>query len=49
MRYLRPLYTELARQDRAAAQRLYAEAKPGYHHIARAVVEGLLKEDSGPR
>jgi leukotriene-A4 hydrolase len=47
MRYLRPIYTELLRVDRAAAQRIYQEARGGYHHVARAVVEGLLKGDPG--
>jgi len=45
MKYLRPLYTELLRCDRAAAERIFAEARGGYHNIARAVVEGLLKGD----
>ena len=45
MRYLRPIYTELLRADRAAAQRIYQEARDGYHHIARAAVEALLKDD----
>jgi len=45
MRYLRPIYTELLRADRRAAERIYQEARGGYHHIARAVVEGLLKDD----
>jgi leukotriene-A4 hydrolase len=47
MKYLRPLYTELVRRDRAAAERIFAEARGGYHNIARAVVEGLLKGDPG--
>lgn len=45
MRYLRPLYTELAKRDPAAARRIYEEARGGYHNIARAVVEALLKDD----
>jgi leukotriene-A4 hydrolase len=49
MRYLRPLYTELAQRDRAAAHRIYEEARPGYHNIARAVVEALLKGDPATR
>jgi len=49
MRYLRPLYTELARRDLAAARRIYDEARAGYHHIARTVVEAVLKEQSGER
>ncbi|HEY6909265.1 MAG TPA: M1 family metallopeptidase [Myxococcales bacterium] len=43
MKYLRPVFTELARRDRRAAERIYAEARSGYHNIARSVVEGLLK------
>ncbi len=49
MKYLRPLYAELARRDPAAARRIYEEAKSGYHNIARAVVEGLLKGDPAKR
>jgi len=44
MRYLRPLYTELAQRDPAAARRIYEEARAGYHNIARSVVEGVLKD-----
>src|SRR5438132_100126 len=44
MRYLRPLYTALARRDPAEARRIYEEARAGYHSIARTVVEALLKE-----
>src|SRR3989475_4470241 len=44
MRYLRPLYTELARRDPAEARHIYEEARAGYHSIARTVVEALLKE-----
>jgi leukotriene-A4 hydrolase len=47
MRYLRPIYNELARRDPAAARRIYDEARGGYHHIARTVVEAVLKEKSG--
>jgi leukotriene-A4 hydrolase len=42
MKYLRPLFTELAKTDRGTAQRIYAELREGYHPIARAVIEGLL-------
>ena len=47
MRYLRPIYSELARRDRAAARGIYDEARGGYHNIARTVVEAILKEQSG--
>ena len=43
MKYLRPIFTELSRRDPKAAKRIYAEARGGYHNIARSVVEGLLK------
>ncbi len=43
MKYLRPIYQQLAKSDRAAAERIFAEACDGYHHIARAVVGGLLR------
>jgi leukotriene-A4 hydrolase len=49
MRYLRPLYTELTRRDPEAARRIYAEAKAGYHHIARSVVESVLKDAPAQR
>jgi leukotriene-A4 hydrolase len=44
MKYLRPLYTELARrsQTRALAREIYEEARPSYHPIARTVVESIL-------
>jgi len=43
MKFLRPVFTELSRREPRAAERIYAEARGGYHNIARAVVEGLLK------
>ena len=49
MRYLRPLYTELARRHPEAARAVYAEARDRYHSIARSVVEGLLKEHGALR
>jgi len=49
MRYLRPLYTELARRHPEAAQRIYQEARAGYHNIARAAVEGVLKQHGALR
>ena len=41
MKYLRPIYTELARrpQTRALAREIYDEARESYHPIARTVVE----------
>ena len=49
MRYLRPIYTALARRDPAAARRIYQEARAGYHNIARTVVEAVLKEQGAER
>jgi len=49
MRYLRPLYTELARRHPEAARRIYQEARAGYHNIARAAVEGVLKQHGALR
>ena len=46
MKYLRPIFLELAKQDRAVAQRLYDERRAGYHPIARRVIEGLLSARS---
>ena len=43
MKYLRPIYQQLAKTDRAAAERIFAEARGAYHPIARAVVESLLR------
>jgi leukotriene-A4 hydrolase len=44
MKYLRPLYTELARRPatRALAREIYEEARASYHPIARTVVESIL-------
>jgi len=44
MKYLRPVYTELARrpQTRALAREIYDEARASYHPIARTVVESIL-------
>jgi len=44
IKYLRPVYTELARrpQTRALAREIYEEARASYHPIARTVVESIL-------
>ena len=44
MKYLRPVYTELARrpQTRALAREIYEQARATYHPIARTVVESIL-------
>jgi len=46
MRYLKPLYRELAKtpDGLAFAQRIYAKAKPTYHPIAQATIERVLDE-----
>ena len=43
-KFLRPLYTELAKTEAglAWAREAYAEARPGYHTIARNTVDELL-------
>jgi hypothetical protein len=43
MKYLRPLYTLLARVDKEAARRSFARFRDRYHPIARATIDGLLK------
>jgi hypothetical protein len=42
MKYLRPIYQQLAKTDRPTAQRIFEEARDSYHPIARAVIQGLL-------
>ena len=44
MKYLRPIYTALAKHDRELAGRIYTESRAGYHPIARAVVEKLVDD-----
>jgi leukotriene-A4 hydrolase len=46
MKYLKPLYSELARRDVAAARRVYADYRAGYHPIAREVIEGMFQASS---
>ena len=43
MKYLRPVYQQLVKSDRPAAERIYQVARGSYHPIARAMVEGLLR------
>jgi hypothetical protein len=42
---LRPLYTDLARtpEGKAKARAIFDRARAGYHPIAAAMVEGVLK------
>lgn len=44
MKYLRPLYTALGKhaRTRSLAREIYAEAGPGYHAVARRMVEGIF-------
>jgi len=44
MKYLRPIFSELARTGRETAQRIYRESRHAYHPIARAVIEGLVDD-----
>jgi aminopeptidase N len=48
MKYLRPLYAALARRPatRSLAREIFAQAAPGYHHLARRAVQGIL--DAAP-
>ncbi len=43
MKYLRPIYQQLVKTDRATAQRIFDEARGSYHPIARTMVEALLR------
>ncbi len=47
MKYLKPLYTALAKRDdtRADARRIFNRFAQRYHPIARQVVEGVLKKN----
>jgi aminopeptidase N len=44
-KFLKPLYQELAKSDwgRPIAQRIYARARPGYHAVSTATIDGILK------
>jgi hypothetical protein len=42
MKYLRPIFSALLELRPEEARKIYAEARPGYHAIARAVIEGIL-------
>ena len=46
MRFIGPLYRELAKTEsgRAFAQRVFAQARAGYHPIGQASVERILKD-----
>jgi len=48
MKYLKPLYTALARAEatRPVARRCFERYKDGYHPIARGGIEGILKKNA---
>jgi aminopeptidase N len=43
-KFLKPLYLELVKtvEGRARAQRIYAKARPSYHPIAQATIDGIV-------
>ena len=48
MKYLRPLYTALAADDRTreVASATFARTRPSYHPIAQQMVEGVLRDSA---
>jgi len=44
MKFLRPLYTEMAKspEQKKLAEDIYQEARPGYHPLAVGLVDGIL-------
>jgi hypothetical protein len=44
-KYIKPLYEELAKtpEGKERARAIYAKARPGYHPIAAASVDAILK------
>jgi hypothetical protein len=46
MKYLRPLYTAMGRhpRTRALAREIFSKAGPGYHGVARRMVETVLEK-----
>ena len=44
-KFLKPLYTELMKTEdgRERARAIYAKARPGYHPIAQATIDGIVK------
>ncbi len=49
MRLIKPLYRELVKtaEGKAYAEKVYAEAKPGYNVITQQAIERVLKGESG--
>ena len=43
-KFLKPIYTELMKtpEGRERARAIYAKARPGYHPIAQATVDGIV-------
>jgi hypothetical protein len=48
MKYLKPLYAELAKRDVAAARTIFADYQAGYHPIAREVIEPMFAAQRPP-
>jgi leukotriene-A4 hydrolase len=50
-KFTKPLYVELMKtpQGRELARRIYAKARPGYHPIAQATLDGIVGGASEPR
>ena len=48
-KFLKPIYTELMKtpEGQARARSIYAKARPGYHPIAQATIDGIVRP-SGP-
>ncbi|MGH9721352.1 MAG: leukotriene A4 hydrolase C-terminal domain-containing protein, partial [Bryobacteraceae bacterium] len=44
-KYLKPLYEELVKtpEEKARAKAVYQKARPGYHPITAATIDGILK------
>jgi aminopeptidase N len=49
-KFLKAIYTELMKtpEGQAMARAIYAEARPGYHPIAQATIDGILKISEQP-
>jgi leukotriene-A4 hydrolase len=49
MKYLRPLYAALGKNERtrALAREIFATASPTYHNLSRRVVEGVMEKYAG--
>ena len=49
-KFIKPLYAELMKtpQGRERARRIYAKARPGYHPIAQATLDGIVVTEPRP-